>query len=190
MSASEPWRPWGCGTSPSVRSARRGNSGATHATEPRRTRVAIQTPGTLPRATHRIQTHSAELQPRSYGTEGHRFESCRARCAMFDSSSRSGDTGRAMSQENVEVVLEGVDALNRRDPDAFIGCVHPDVVWEVSGEVSPYLQGIYRGRAEVRGWFEKSVLEIWQSFHAEVEEITETNDGQVFLGVLVTARGR
>jgi ketosteroid isomerase-like protein len=94
-----------------------------------------------------------------------------------------------MLQENVKVVLEGVDALNRRDPDAFIACVHPDVVWEVSGEVSPYLQGIYRGRAEVRRWFEKSVLEIWETFHAEVEEITETNDGRVFLGVLVTARG-
>jgi ketosteroid isomerase-like protein len=95
-----------------------------------------------------------------------------------------------MSQENVEVVLEGVDAVNRRDPDAFIACVHPDVVWEVS-EASPFLQGIYRGRGEVREWFEESFLEeVWESFHVEVEEITEASDGRVFLGALVTARGR
>ena len=94
-----------------------------------------------------------------------------------------------MSEENVEVVLEGVDAVNRRDPDAFIACVHPDVVWEVS-EASPFLQGIYRGRGEVREWFEKSWLEVWESVHVEVEEITEASDGRVFLGALVTARGR
>jgi ketosteroid isomerase-like protein len=97
-----------------------------------------------------------------------------------------------MSEENVEVVLEGVDALNRRDPDAFIACVHPDVVWEVSGEVSPFFQGIYRGRAEAREWFEKAFLEgsVWETFHAEVEEIEASDDGRVFLGVFVTARGR
>jgi ketosteroid isomerase-like protein len=94
-----------------------------------------------------------------------------------------------MSEENVEVVLEGVDAVNRRDPDAFIACVHPDVVWEVS-EASPFLQGIYRGRGEVREWFEKSWLEVWESVHVEVEEITEASDGRVFLGALITGRGK
>ena len=94
-----------------------------------------------------------------------------------------------MSQENVEVVLAGVDAVNRRDPDAFIACVHPDAVWEVSG-ASPFLQGIYRGRAEVREWFERSFLEVWETFDVEVEEITEASDGRVFAGMFVTARGK
>ena len=47
-----------------------------------------------------------------------------------------------------------MDALNRRDPDAFIACVHPDVVWETIG--MPEVQGIHRGRAQVREWFEKT----------------------------------
>jgi ketosteroid isomerase-like protein len=94
-----------------------------------------------------------------------------------------------MSQENVEIVREGVDAVNRRDPDAFIACVHPDVVWEVSDEVTVDLGGVYRGRAGVREWFEKSFLEVWENFHVEVEEITEAPDGRVFLGMLATARG-
>jgi ketosteroid isomerase-like protein len=95
-----------------------------------------------------------------------------------------------MSQENVEVALKGVDAINRRDLDAFIACVHPDVVWEVDVEVSPFFRGIYRGRAEMREWFEQSFLEVWESFHVDVEEITEASDGRVFLEMFATARGR
>jgi len=59
-----------------------------------------------------------------------------------------------MSEENVECIRRGMDALNRRDPDAFIACVHPDVVWETIG--MPEVQGIHRGRAQVREWFEKT----------------------------------
>jgi hypothetical protein len=32
-----------------------------------------------------------------------------------------------MSQENVEVVLQAIEALNRRDVDAFFALVSPDV---------------------------------------------------------------
>jgi ketosteroid isomerase-like protein len=52
-----------------------------------------------------------------------------------------------MSEENVEVVRQGADAMNRRDPDAFLACLHPDVQWEESGDVLPGLRGVYRGRA-------------------------------------------
>jgi ketosteroid isomerase-like protein len=95
-----------------------------------------------------------------------------------------------MSQENVEVALEGVDAVNRRDPDGFVACLHPDVVWEESGDVLPGLRGVHRGRAEARRWFEEAILETWENLHLEVEEITEANDGRVFSEALVTARGR
>jgi ketosteroid isomerase-like protein len=94
-----------------------------------------------------------------------------------------------MSQENVEVVREGAEAMNRRDPDGFLACLHPEVAWEESGDVLPGLRGIYRGRAEVREWFEEAFLELWESFHIEVEEIAEASDGRVFLGTLLTARG-
>jgi ketosteroid isomerase-like protein len=94
-----------------------------------------------------------------------------------------------MSQENVEVVLEGADAINRRDPDSFIACLHPEVVWEESGDVLPGLRGTYRGRSEAREWFSQAYLEVWESFHVEIEEITEAREGRVFLEWVLTARG-
>jgi hypothetical protein len=40
-----------------------------------------------------------------------------------------------MSKENSEIALQQVEALNRRDVDAYIALVSPDVEWEdaVSG---------------------------------------------------------
>jgi ketosteroid isomerase-like protein len=49
---------------------------------------------------------------------------------------------------------------------------------------------IYRGRAEVREWFKRVVLEPWQSLQLKVEEITEAADDRVFSGALATARGK
>ena len=95
-----------------------------------------------------------------------------------------------MSQENVKVVLEAVAALNRSDAGAFLQALHPDVVWEESGDVFPGLRGTYRGPAEVRKWVEGAILdEAWESIHIDVNEITEAGDARVFLGTLVTARG-
>ena len=92
-----------------------------------------------------------------------------------------------MSRENVEVVERLVEAGNRRDIDAFIALVSPDVEWEDSlWFVEPVR--IYRGRAEVREWFNRA-LEPWEGFHAEVEEIIEAGDDRVFGGVLFTGRG-
>jgi ketosteroid isomerase-like protein len=95
-----------------------------------------------------------------------------------------------MSQENAEVVRKAADAVNGRDPEAFVACVSPDVEWEESGDVLPGLRGVHRGRAEARKWFEEAVLELWESLHSEEEEITEASGGLVFVQSLVTARGR
>jgi ketosteroid isomerase-like protein len=93
-----------------------------------------------------------------------------------------------MSQENVEVVREATDAYNRQDPDALIACLRHDVEWEAQSGI-PGIPGVYRGRAEVREWFEE-FLEVWESFHAEVADTTETSDGRVVVEFNVTARGR
>jgi ketosteroid isomerase-like protein len=94
-----------------------------------------------------------------------------------------------MARENVDVVLRGIVATNRRDPDAFVACLHPDVEWEESGDSFPGLGGIYRGRAAVREWFEETFGPLWESSHTEVEEIIEAGDERVLLGFLRTARG-
>jgi ketosteroid isomerase-like protein len=94
-----------------------------------------------------------------------------------------------MSQENVEVIRKAVEAINRRDPDAFLALLHPDVEWEDSGGY-PGARGTYRGRGEVRELFEEVFLEAWESFHVEVEEITEASDDRVFFEALLTTRGK
>jgi hypothetical protein len=56
--------------------------------------------------------------------------------------------------------------------------------------VLPGLRGVHRGWAEVRKWFQEAVLELWESLHLEVEEITDAREGCVFLELVMTTRGR
>jgi ketosteroid isomerase-like protein len=35
-----------------------------------------------------------------------------------------------MSRENVEIVRQGLEAINRRDVDVFVACLHPEVEWD------------------------------------------------------------
>jgi ketosteroid isomerase-like protein len=93
-----------------------------------------------------------------------------------------------MSNENVELVLQAVDAVNRVDADAFVACFHPDVEWEASDDRFPGFGGVYRGRAGVRRWLEEA-LDPWESVQIDVEEVTEAGDDQATLGVLMTTRG-
>jgi uncharacterized protein len=93
-----------------------------------------------------------------------------------------------MSQENVEIVREAMDAFNRRDFDAFVPRFQPDVEWDDS-EGFPGVGGVYHGRAGVREWWE-TWLEAWESFHFEIEEITEGSGDRVLFGGLGTGRGK
>jgi ketosteroid isomerase-like protein len=97
---------------------------------------------------------------------------------------------RATSTPNVETILQGIDATNRRDADAFVANLHPDVEWEERGDSFPGLRGIYRGWAEVRAWFEEAFGPLWATSHTRVEEIIEASDELVVLGFHRTARGR
>jgi ketosteroid isomerase-like protein len=94
-----------------------------------------------------------------------------------------------MSEENVELAREAIDALNRGDLDAWLAFLSPDVVWEALPGV-PGIGELYRGRAEVRGWIE----ELWEVaegvVHTEVDQITDLDKDRVFLALVLTARGR
>jgi ketosteroid isomerase-like protein len=94
-----------------------------------------------------------------------------------------------MSQENVEIVREAIEAFNRRDVDAFLSNASPEIEWEDSEFWSEHAR-IYRGRAEVREWFNQVVLEPWESVHVELEEITEAGADRIFFGACLTTRGR
>jgi ketosteroid isomerase-like protein len=94
-----------------------------------------------------------------------------------------------MSEENVGLVRELNEAVNRRDLDAFIALLSPDVVWEVNPEL-PGLREVYRGRAEVRDLVSE-LLEVGDSSsEVQLEEITDLGDGRVLADTLLTGRGK
>jgi ketosteroid isomerase-like protein len=93
-----------------------------------------------------------------------------------------------MSYEDVEIVRRVVDAVNRRDADAFIAALTPDVEWE---DTLFGTEGgrTYRGAAEVREWLNE-VWQPWESLHMEVLEFTPGPDDRVFVEFELTARGK
>jgi ketosteroid isomerase-like protein len=93
-----------------------------------------------------------------------------------------------MSEENVELTRRMIGMLNRRDVDALLALLSPDVVWEENPDI-PGLREVYRGRGEVRDWAEE-VLEVAGRAHAEFEEITELSDDRVFAEVVLAGRGK
>lgn len=93
-----------------------------------------------------------------------------------------------MSDDNAEIVRRIVDATNRRDPDAFVAALSPDVEWE---DNLFWTEGgrTYRGAAELREWLNQ-VWEPWETLHMEVLEISPAGDGRLFVGFELTARGK
>jgi ketosteroid isomerase-like protein len=94
-----------------------------------------------------------------------------------------------MSQQSFEIVRAAIDAANRRDWDAFVLCLDPEVVWDDT-EGFAGLRGVYRGPAEVRDWFE-AALEPWDTLEMTVDEIREADGGRrVFVGGAIRGRGK
>jgi ketosteroid isomerase-like protein len=94
-----------------------------------------------------------------------------------------------MSQESVEVVLRGFEAIDRQDADAFVAHASSDVEWVDAVFWSEPVR-TYRGSTELREWFERVVVEPWESIHVDVDEIIEAAPDRVVTGGLLTARGR
>jgi ketosteroid isomerase-like protein len=97
--------------------------------------------------------------------------------------------GNAMSQEDVQRIRHGVDAVNRADAEAFVKGLHPDVEWEAGGDPFAGFRLLYRGRAEVLEWFEQALVRS-EGLRSHVEEITELGDDRYLLSLLKTARGK
>src|SRR5262245_29387339 len=92
-----------------------------------------------------------------------------------------------MSQENVALVRKAIDAVNRRDFDALLAFLSPDVVWEALEGVSG-IGELYRGRAEVRAWIALMVENTEEGVHAEIMQMADLGDDRVFIAVALTAR--
>lgn len=90
---------------------------------------------------------------------------------------------------NVAVVQRMLDAVVRRDLDEFVGCLTPDVRWD-DREGWPGVRRMYHGHAGVREWWDAFMTVGGEVLDARVEDIAESTDGRVLIGVLGTFRGR
>ena len=92
-----------------------------------------------------------------------------------------------MSQENLKIIDEHIEAFNRGDVEALVATVSPDVEWE-DAMFGSEVPRVYWGRNAVREWFDRA-LEPWESIHGEPEEIREASDGRILVGGVLTVRG-
>jgi hypothetical protein len=85
-----------------------------------------------------------------------------------------------MSQENVKVVRQIVDAFNRRDLAVTTRDFDPEIEWTPGGPAAVE-RSVYRGLGEVSralaaGW------EAWELFQLEEREIRDLGDSVLWLG--------
>jgi ketosteroid isomerase-like protein len=92
-----------------------------------------------------------------------------------------------MPQANVEVFKRAFDAVNRRDAEALLSELDPEVEWH--GAILMAMGGdrtVYRGHEGVREWL-RDLYETLSEFHADYPDIRDLGDRMVALGVV---RGR
>jgi ketosteroid isomerase-like protein len=87
---------------------------------------------------------------------------------------------------NADIVKAGYEAFNRRDFEAFVDIYDPEIVWEQDeGFVEP---GTHYGHAGVRHVFD-TILEQFDDFHIEVEQLSDLDGDRVLAIVRITATG-
>jgi ketosteroid isomerase-like protein len=91
----------------------------------------------------------------------------------------SRDTAREMSQENVELARRSFETFNRGGVDAVFdeGLWSPEVIWDLTAAGIPGL-GIYRGREEVKSFFEDDWFKVFpfDAWHVQLDEVTDQGD--------------
>jgi ketosteroid isomerase-like protein len=99
------------------------------------------------------------------------------------------DTAQVMSEENVEVVRQAIDAANRSDRARAEQLLHPDVEW--STVLRPVL-GVetVSGRDAVLRFGFEDIPDAIEDFHAEVEELKDLGEGRVLLVARYLGRGK
>lgn len=93
-----------------------------------------------------------------------------------------------MSPEHMDVIHRQAEAVNRGDGEAFAATVSPDVEWEDAAFWTEDAR-VWRGRAAVREWFDKFMVDPWETMQAEADDV-RTTENTVFFAVLLKARGK
>jgi ketosteroid isomerase-like protein len=95
------------------------------------------------------------------------------------------DTAWAISEENVEAFKRAADATNRRDVEALLEEVDPEIEWHPGALMTPVEGEVkaYRGHEAVRQMME-NLLETVAEFYVEYSEIRDLGDRIVAIGRL------
>ena len=92
-----------------------------------------------------------------------------------------------MSQENIEALRAQIDALNRRDLDAWLDGFDPDVEFSMPSQWPDHQEG--RGREAALASMQMA-LDVAEDVRIEVEGITELDSpDRLLVSTHVTARG-
>jgi ketosteroid isomerase-like protein len=88
-----------------------------------------------------------------------------------------------MSEENVEVVREAVDAFNARDRDRLLGLMDPEIEFR-----SVFERKTYRGLAEMVQ-FREDLDATLEEFHSEDDRFLDAGEDRVLYLYRVVGRG-
>jgi ketosteroid isomerase-like protein len=91
-----------------------------------------------------------------------------------------------MSQENVEMVRRGYEAVNRGDVEGILARMAPQIRYDLSERV--FNPAVYEGHDGVRRMIE-DMGEVWDDFHLEPLEFIDAGD-KVVVSHLVCGRGK
>ena len=91
-----------------------------------------------------------------------------------------------MSQENVAIVREAVEAFNAGDFETALDRVHPNVEWRTP-DVFPD-SATYRGPEGVRGFFQ-TWLDTFRGFRLHLGKCVPVDEHRVLAGLRVSGEG-
>jgi ketosteroid isomerase-like protein len=93
-----------------------------------------------------------------------------------------------MSEENVEVFKRAFDSINRRDAEALLSELDPEVEWRAAILMAMGgKQTVYRGHEGVREWL-RDLYETLSEFQADYPDIRDLGERTVAIGH-VSGRG-
>ena len=85
-----------------------------------------------------------------------------------------------VSQENVKIVRELLDAFARREHERAFELYDPDIEWDASLQPAPDAAGVYRGHDGVRTFWRRW-LSAWKDLDFDVEDVLDAGDDVVAL---------
>jgi ketosteroid isomerase-like protein len=89
-----------------------------------------------------------------------------------------------MPQSNMEAVRHAYEAFNRRDFDALLQVVDPEVEWHQFTQFPD--RATYRGSEELRDRFlTRQLVEQFGDFRIDIEELVDAGDHIVMIGHIV-----